>query len=225
MKLTIKTKTPYAEEGQPNPLRWLILSGTPETGFVNESAWLRCKDFFNDYAVAYNGGPRFGIYGFSTEVMNIPKKGEPVFMALNGTTKEFLHNLLALNDWLYTKQKCPLVTYYKTDKADSIIEIPGYYFQNTYTISLLSLIIRLINHETKFKSFDDVLVYKGFPDKDQQKWNQVIAKDVFFALPEKFKKYTWYAGENYNSETKDLPVYQLSGLVHNGGVLSYGKFF
>lgn len=222
MKLTITTKSAYAEEGQPNPLRWLILSGTPEKGFVNESAWLRCKDFFNDYAVAYNGGPRFGIYGFSTEAMTIPKKGEPVFMALNGTTKEFLHNLLALNDWLVPH---PPIAFHNTPAADCIIKIPGEYFQNTYSISLLSLIIRLMNCEKKFKDFGEAISYKGFPDKDQQKWNQVVAKNVFFALPEKFQKYTWYVGEQHNSESKDLPGYQLSSLVHNGGVLSYSKFF
>ena len=221
MKITFVNKPTYAEEGQPNPLRWCILSGTPETGFTNESSWLRCKDFFNDYAVAYNGGKRFQIYGFSTEKMNIPKKGEPVYMALDATTKAFPFNLGKFNTWLKDKDLPTIV--YRPYEGKWIIEIAPYYFSNTYHISLLSLIIRLCNMDVEFKDFESLTEYKSFPTKDQQKWDQVVAAKRFFNLPEQMKKYVWYASKDKNSELTPDSDYSLASLVHNCGILQWNQ--
>ena len=219
MKITFVNKPTYAEEGQPNPLRWCILSGTPKTGFTNESSWLRCKDFFNDYAVAYNGGKRFQIYGFSTEKMVLAPQGTPVYMALDALTKEFESNLGYLNLWL-EEQGCPTIGWLTTDKYP-VIELAPFYFANTYNISLISLIIRLLNVDTHFYSFDEVVKYKDFPTKDQQKWDQVVAANRYFQLPAAMQKYVWYASKDKNSELTPDNDYSLPSLVHNGGVLSW----
>ena len=46
MKLTYKDKGAYTEIGQPNPMRWAILSKNTDGTYKNESSWLKCKDFF-----------------------------------------------------------------------------------------------------------------------------------------------------------------------------------
>jgi hypothetical protein len=224
MKITYTHKNTYAEEGQPNPIRWLILSGTPETGFKNESEWLKCKDFFNDYAVAYQGGKRFNIYGFDTSNMHIPKTGEPVYIAVKETTEYFDVNMGVVNQWL-SDRGLPRISCHKgTNDADYVLEFPEYFFRNTYNISLISLIIRLCNIEYFFKDFEEMKVYQTFPQKDQQKWNQVVAKDVFFNIPKKLQEYIWYCGKQHNS--KNPPAdYALSSLVHNCGVLTWQSYF
>lgn len=219
MKINFVSKSPYAEEGQPNPIRWAILSTTDGNTFKNESAWLKCKDFLNDYCVAYNGGPRFAIYGFSTEGMSIPKKGESVYVAVKELTTSFLDNLKMLNKML----PAPIVEHSLADGI-VILDMPPLFWKNTYNISLITLMIRLCNVEHKFASFEEFKKYKLFAQKDQMKWDQVAAKNMFFDIPKKFDEYVWYAGPNYNDK-KECPTYQLASLVHNGGVLSWSKFF
>lgn len=221
MKLTITNKSAYAEEGQSNPIRWAILSGSPEEGFVNESAWLKCKDFFNDYCVAYQGGPRFGIYGFSTEKMTIPKNGEPVYMALSGLTKNFLANFIRLREWLL-KNNCPDIGA-EAFEDKVILEFAPFYFKNTYNISLISLMIRIINDEKFNGTIEELKTYKIPGDgRDEAKWQTAVKKNVFFQLPEKYQTFVWYCSPTHNSETsKDLPVYQLSSLIHNNGLVSW----
>jgi hypothetical protein len=218
MKINFVSRPSYAEEGQPNPLRWCILSGTPETGFVNETSWLRCKDFFNDYVVAYNGGKRFGIYGFSTEKMVLAPQGTPVYIAVDATTKAFSFNMATFNTWLQDNELPPVP--YTPYEGKWVLEFDPFYFSNTYNVSLVSLIIRLCNVEEEFETFEDLIHHKGFAPKDQQKWDKVVEAGRFFNLPEEMKKYVWYASKDANSENyKD--GYSLASLVHHGGVLSW----
>lgn len=219
MQIKFTNKPTYAEEGQPNPLRWCILSGTPETGFTNETSWLRCKDFFNDYVVAYNGGKRFSIYGLSTENMNIAPKGAPVYIALNALSSAFKNNLGVFNSWL-NGQDIPVINMLTVDKY-YVLEFPEYYFKNTYNISLVSLIIRLLNVDEKFEDFGDVISHKGFAQKDQQKWNVVVQAGIYFNIPEKLNKYIWYIDADNNSEKGAVNEYNFSSLVHNGGTLQW----
>lgn len=220
MKFTYKDKGGYSEIGQPNPIRWAILSGTPSEGFVNESSWLKCKDFFNDYVVAYNGGERFSIYNFTTKPMTIPPKGEPVFMAVKDLTPTFETNLETINASLPE----PLAIHHASCGA-VIIEIPAYYFQSTYNISLLSLMIRLCNITHQFSSYEEFVGYKAHAKQDQNLWDTVVAKKVFFALPEELRNYMWYCGEQYNNKVFKGKDYQLADLVHNCGLMAYSKHF
>lgn len=221
MNIKFTNKPTYAEEGQPNPIRWCILSGTPETGFINETSWLRCKDFFNDYVVAYNGGKRFQIYGFSTEKMNIPAKGQPVYIAVDALTKSFYNNLGCLNAWL-KENNTPVIKSIE-GMSHYILEFDSFYFNNTYNISLISLIIRLLNVEEKFEDFGDVLTYKAFATKDQQKWDKAVEAGRFFNIPEQLNKYIWYCGAECNSE-KPPADYSLPSVCHNNGMLSWTTY-
>lgn len=221
-KISLKytSKGTYSEIGQPNPIRWAILSGTPSTGFVNESSWLKCKDFFNDYVVAYNGGQRFSIYGFSTEKMSIPATGQPVYMAVKDYTKDFLDNLSVINTQLPEEVKV-----ISEQDGNIILEMPAYYFKSTYNISLLSLMIRLCSIEHKFSSYEEYVGWKKHAGQDQNLWNNVVSKGKFFDIPEKLKQYVWYAGNVYNDKKFSGQVYQMSSLVHNGGVVAWGNHF
>lgn len=219
MKLTYTPKGTYSEIGQPNPIRWAILSGTPETGFVNESSWLKCKDFFNDYVVAYNGGKRFSIYAFSTENMTIPAKGEPVYMAVKDTAYNFLSNLEVLNTGI------PHPIGVHTIDGVVVLEIPAFYFESTYNISLISLMIRLCSIVYPFVDYQEFVNYKDHATQDQNLWDNVVKHGKFFNLPEQLKQYVWYEGTQYNDKVFKGEGYQLASLVHNSGVISWSKYF
>lgn len=217
MKFTYNSKGAYSEIGQPNSIRWAILSGTPEDGFVNESSWLKCKDFFNDYVVAYNGGKRFSIYCFSTEKMTIPAKGVPVYMAVKDVCPSFEHNIKILNlPQSIEMYECEHVFILKLDEL---------YFRSTYNISLLSLMIRLCNIEHKFKDYTEFVEYKEHPKQDQDLWDNVVKHNYFFDIPEPLQQYIWYEGPKYNDKVFQGDGYQLSSLVHNCGIIAYSKFF
>lgn len=225
MKITITDKPGYAEEGQPNPMRWMLLSRNPDDGsFQNESSWLRCKDFFNDFVYARHTGKFFRIYGFDISKMNLGKPDEPVYMLLDVLTKQFWPNMGKLNKWLEEDQNLPVISCHPYE-GKAFLTLKPVYFQNTFNVSLISLLIRLMNVDHEFKDFNEVLAYKKFFDKDQQKWDQVVAKKLFFSnLPEKLQKFVWYCGPKFNSDV-ELPEYQLASLVHNNGVLNWGEHF
>lgn len=218
-KLLYTSKGSYSESSQPNNIRWCILSGTIEDGFVNESSWLKCKDFFNDYVVAYNGGKRFSIYSFNTQKMLIPAKGENVYVAVKDVCPSFTPNLELLNEWL----DCPIEIY--NNEQGYILELSEYYFRSTYNISLITLMIRLCNTEHKFSSVEEFAEYKQFPKQDQDLWDNVMKHLYFFNLPEQLQQYIWYEGAQYNDKVYQGGEYNLASFVHNNGVIAYSKFF
>ena len=221
MKVTIKPKATYAEEGQPNPLNWYILKKTGKDTFENVSAPIICKDFFNDLAYTLQTGKSFSIYGFNAGSFKLPAD-EPVYMLLTKTTPQFIGNFYnVLNPWL-VEQKCPSIDLMIVDNG-YLIKFDLWYFKNVYRISLVSLIIRLLNVEHSFKDFQEVIDYKKFPTKDQLKWDQVVKKGVFFKIPNKLEKYIWYCGKDHNSETIK-EGYQVSSMVHNNGVLEWSQY-
>lgn len=219
LTVNITSKTGYAEESQPNPLRWYILDKT-ENGFQNVSAQIKCKDFFNDLAYTLQTGKKFSIYGFNAGNFNLDPKN-PVWMLLTETTESFEHNFQVMNTWLKT-QKAPQIPLEKTDKG-WLVTFDLWYFKNVYRISLVSLIIRLMNVDKKFKDFIEVQAYGSFPPKDQTKWSVVVSKGVYFQVPAKLDKYLWYCGEQYNSATVKDGDYQVSSFVHNNGVLEWSR--
>jgi len=222
MQVTIKSKGSYAEEDQPNPLQWYILKKTGDTTFENVSAPIICKDFFNDLAYTLQTGHAFSIYGFNAGSFKLPKD-EPVYMFLTKTTKELKENYYnALLPFL-EEQKAGMIGFVEVSNG-ILICIDRWYFENVYRISLVSLIIRLLNIEHAFKDFEEVKAYKKFPSKDQYKWDIVVAKNKFFAVPAKLAGYLWYCGPKHNSDTVKHGDYQLSSLVHNNGVLEWSKY-
>lgn len=224
MKLTFTPKqNGFIEESQPNPIMWSILSGNRETGYNAETGWIRCKDFFNDYVVAYNGGPKFCIYGFNTELVTFPAKGENAFFLVKNCTEHFSENVSEFNTWL-EKQGQPAVYMEEYKNGQYVLEIPAFFLKNTYNISLVTLIIRLCNDIKKFGSFEEIIKYKEFASKDQIKWNYAVNKNNFFNIPDKFIEYTWYLTKDVNSKAV-LSGYSLSSYVHNNGFISFGSNF
>ena len=221
-EIKLQPKSSYAEEGQVNPIRWMILSKTGENTFQQESAWIKCKDFFNDLAYTIQTGKHFTIYGFNAGAMNPPKPGEPVYMLLSGLCSGFRDNLKVVNQWLKESNTPEIVTHEHKD-GQLIVVFDPFYFTNVYNISLISLLLRVVNCDTAYKTFDKIKKSPHLSGGDVSKWGTVVKKNVFFAIPEKMKKYVWYCTPDVNSENPGKE-YSVSSLVHNNGVVSWSAF-
>lgn len=218
-KVNIKHTGSYAEEGQTNPIRWINLKQVDAKTFESSSNWWKCKDFLNDLAYTYKTGKSFSIYGWNAGEVGHPEPGKPFWFAIKNLSEPFFHNIKnVLNPWLKT-QGMPELQLVKQDPV--LLALDPKYFDNTYNISLITLIVRLCNYEMKFNNFQEVIDCTKFPSGDQDKWNAVTTKKKYFNIPDKFKKYVWYSTPEYNSE-KDVD-YQISSLVHNNGVVDWGK--
>lgn len=221
-EIKFQSKGSYAEEGQDNPIRWLILSKQGDSLFQQESAWIKCKDFFNDLAYTIQTGKQFTIYGFNAGNMNPPKRGEPVYMLISGLQKGFRHNLAVVNTWL-GEQNVPAIKTEEYKDGQLLVVFDPFFFTNVYNISLISLLLRVVNVDKEFSSFDEIKQFKPQGYGDQSKWGTIVKKGVFFNLPEKFKKYVWYVSDGRNSETPGAE-YSVSSLVHNNGVVTWSQF-
>ena len=223
MKITLKTipGIHYSEIPQPNPLRWYIVVPKGDATYENVSGELKCKDFFNDLAYTIQTGKSFTIYGFNAGNYSPPKKNEPVYLAVKHTTPHFEYNMKVLNKWLVKDQKFPAIVFEKSQEGLYLLTIPPIYWTKTYYTSLITLVIRLMNQDAPFTSFDEVIKKTNFAVQDQNLWKQVVAKGWFFKdLPKKLSKYLYYAGAAYNSE-EGVSDYALSQIIHNNGVLGW----
>lgn len=220
MNITITEKGFYTEISQPNPLRWMIVTPTEDGGFKNETGWLKCRDFFNDYVYARQTGKTFSIYGLDTSKINVAPKDQPMYLLLDVCTQAFQHNLEVLNIWLLS-QDLPQIEfeYYKDKKW--LIALDPFYLENTHHISLITLFIRLMNQEFEFQDFDSILNFTDFPHSEQEKLKIVVKKGFFFNLPERVKDCVWYVNGEYNSKKIPYMEYGLATTVHNNGVLGW----
>jgi hypothetical protein len=219
IKIKFQSKPNYAEESQPNPLQWAIVSAESDGSFLQQSAWIICKDFFNDLAYSIQLGKHFRIYGFNAGEMKPPAKNDYVYMIVRKFTDTWMDNVDKVNDYLKSRGY-PGVNLSNVDKENILLEWHPWFFENTYRISLMSLVIRLCNYGIKFNSWEDIVNCKTFPQRDQEKWNPVVKKGIFFDLPEYMNKFVWYYNDTTNSECA-IEDYRIPGLVHNCGVLSW----
>jgi hypothetical protein len=218
MKLIQKQHSGFSEISQPNPIRWAIISKVEDGVFQTECAWLKCKDFFNDYVFTRNTGKSFTIYSFSAS-WPIDKQ-QPLYLAIKNLEPHWADNFCVINEYL-DKEGFPYIGLQDLDDM-YLLSVPDFYLKNTYYISLLSLIVRLCNYEVEFKNWQELVDYKDFPEQEQELWDTVVKKGWFFNLPNEGEDFLWYYDEKNNS--KKIPGVN-SILIHDCGVVAWsGKY-
>jgi hypothetical protein len=226
MKFTLKltNNSRYSEVGQRNPLRWKTLLLNKDGSYTDQSGWIKCKDFFNDTVAFFKVGSVFSIYGYEN---NIKKNADGVYFLLKyiDNYERFNANMAVVNKQLQADLGCEMKHWPSDTRADEVILLmPNELWETTYRISMACMVVRLCNYTVDYKTWGD-LWKEGNPArteehaftpeafKNAQKWG--------FLVPEKFRKYWYYCGPEYNSEKNPK---QTGGTIHNNGVSSWSMY-
>ena len=224
MKLKIKqtNNQTYSEVGQVNPLRWKTLYHHGNGEFTDQSGWIKCKDFYNDTVAFFREGTKFSIYNYQND---IKKNDEGVYFLLKyiRDKKSFFEGLKVINHQLRKDLECE-VGYWDHDNDEVVLLIPNELWSTTYRISMITMVVRLCNYGTIYKSWEDI----WHTDNPAHKFDHAFtpfaiknAKELGFKVPEQFKKYWWYCGPQHNSEVVKK---QTGGTIHNNGVSNWSMF-
>jgi hypothetical protein len=221
-KIILSNSSHYAEEGQVNPLQWKTLLKTGENEFKDQSGWWICKDFLNDCVAFFREGYVFSIYGWKN---NLKVNDEGVYHLLrNIADKEvFLKNLEVINKRLSEDLGCSVDVIPMQEKGQLIVLIPPACWETTYRISLITLLIRLSNYDTKFSSWGDFWKPNSVLKTDKNILGMPEAAKFIaehgFTVPDEFKEYWYYCGEQSNSKITPKPT--SVGIIHNCGIVSW----
>lgn len=226
MKFSLKltnNKT-YCEVGQVNPLRWKTLFREGDT-FIDQSGWIKCKDFFNDTVAFFKEGSVFSIYSYDN---NIKKNDEGVYFLLKNIADmpTFCSNLDVMNQQLKADLGCHVGLFPQPneEKNQCIVLIPNELWETTYRISMVTYIIRLSNYGYKYTDWNSIWSTMAPSHTLDHAFSPAALKNAkqygFKPLPG-YEKYWWYCGEQYNSEV----LKGQTGLtIHNNGCSSWSMY-
>lgn len=222
LKLTATAS--YSEVGQKNPLRWKTLFLEADGSFTDQSGWIKCKDFFNDTVAFFKAGSVFSIYGYKND---IKKNADGVYFLLKyiQNFELFDKNMYQVNKQLKKDLGCEMKFWAVDDKPDEVILLmPNELWETTYRISMACMVVRMCNYDVEFKSWGDL-----WKDNQPTKLGEhAFSTDAIanaakwgFLVPEKFRKYWYFCGKQYNSEVAPKVT---GGIIHNNGVTSWSSY-
>lgn len=221
MKVTLKltNHTTYLEVGQVNPLRWKTLFKEKDGSFIDQSGWIKCKDFFNDSLAYFKSGQVFSIYGYKN---NIKKNEEGVYFLLKDIKDmdSFISGMNVMNVRMFKDLKCE-VSYWQHGKEQAIILLPNPIWESTYILSLATMIIRCCNYGYQYKEWEDFYGVGAPMNTVEHAFDPEAKKNTKewgFLVPKAFRKFWWYGGKAYNSKT--MPDVT-GGTIHNNGVCGW----
>jgi hypothetical protein len=215
-----KHKGQYAEIDQPNPLRWRIMHHSKGV-LTSQSCLIKCKDFFNDVVAWKKAKRSFTIYGFKNKI-KLNKEGLYVHLTDIEDVNTFLHNLFVMDERLERDLKIGMSWYVQEDDT-IVVLIPHKVFNSTYYISLLSMLIRLCNYNTKYEDWDSIFDENAPINTIEEAFNdgaKAFTQKNGFKLLTKYRK-LWYNSTNGwdSASGKDL----IGSIIHNNGVCDWVK--
>ena len=214
-----KHKGQYAEIDQPNPLRWRIMHRSKDV-LTSQSCLIKCKDFFNDVVAWKKAKKAFTIYSFKNNV-KFNKEGLYLFLTEIENRELFMNNLEIVQEKLLQDLKD---TFAFSEHEDGIVVlIPRKIFNTTYYISLLTMMIRLCNYNTKYTDWDSFFDENAPLNTVEEAFNdnaKAFTQKNGFKLLTKYRK-LWYNSTNGwdSASGKDL----IGSIIHNNGVCDWVK--
>ena len=218
-KITLKNDSTYSEVGQTNPLRWKTLLKHKDGSFTDQSGWIKCKDFFNDTLAFFKRGTKFSIYRYKND---IEKNEEGVYFLLKEIKDmpSFMSGIDVLNVQLFKDTKSEIAYWPQTDTT-VVILLPNPVWENTYCLSLVTMLIRCCNYGYLYKNWEDFYHSQAPMNTVEHAFTQTAKdkrKEWGFKLPANLSKYWWYFNFTYNSEK--MPDAS-GGTIHNNGVCQW----
>lgn len=220
-KIEINKNVTYGEISQPNPMRWRIMRRNKKT-LTSQAGIMKCKDFFNDLVAYRKTGKKFSIYGFDNSTVTFNKYGLYMLLTEIQWPEQFIQNVNATLNAKLKEQLQTEVKMYKQGKTSVVVHIPNALWENTYRISLATMVLRLCNYSMTYDCWDDLYKPHAPMNTVDSAFNvkaKAFTKQHGFILPEQYQKYWFYAGANYNPDISDWYCY--TTVVHNNGCTNW----
>ena len=213
----------YSEISQPNPLRWEVLWKDEVGTFHPQTGKMKCKDFFNDLVSKIMVGKEVAIYGFDTSTCKINDEGVWFRLSKVDNPELFIDNAnKTINNKLLEQYGGDvLVSLFKLPRKRVLVFIPKKLFTSTYTVSLVTYVLRLCNYGETLHNFEHAISQSVACSTDQAIHNKgrSLALMWGFKVPVKYENYWYFNGDGYNSVVNPNPSY--AGVIHNNGVMSW----
>lgn len=206
----------YNEIPQANKMRWQLYKQTKPNHYEAVTGQFKCKDFFNDVVAAYQTGEPITVYRFEAKP-NMVVPGEPAAVMLYNMEKFFLDNWNNFgNPWLKS-QGIPQIKIEFCDEDTGIAWLPPSYFENTFDISAVTLLIRALNYFKVEKSIEEL---KGKLKGDDNKLIHILLDKT--PVVKRKKGYIWYYQQGDKGYKKgDKKEYTFSSMTHNCGISAW----
>jgi hypothetical protein len=213
----------FTQSPQRNPIQWEILKKVKEGKFIPQYGLFRCKDYFNDVAYKRNNPKAsFTVYGFNIGQYKPDSEGVYVRVHFIQDQKSFVENIETINEHLTLQEMGWFLEYIPLDETTGLFLLPDAMFKNTYTVSLITWMIRLANYKIAFKDFDDF-----FNNEVRTKNNDCGSANnyVKYILEHGFKhplmdQYIYYYNNDYNDKSENKK--KLDGhAIHNCGIANW----
>jgi hypothetical protein len=197
----------YGEIPQQNPIQYALYQLEADDKWVPDSAWFKCRDFFNEFVGVYNNH-RVKIYNFDFRGKKLPDYG--VWLRLRNLYSNFFHNIELLRPVL-SELDVELNVVPLADKpSEAFTLLPRKLFENTFLISKVTLLIRMCNANVNYESYDDLLAKSQEP-------LYIMNRDAFnkrgLTLPKEYSDFWYYSSKQYNSKSKN----HIDVIVHDCG--------
>lgn len=198
----------YTESSQINPLRFVIYKKEEDT-YQAQAGVMKCRDYLNDL-VAIKHGVKIQVYGFDNSDIEFEEDGGLFLRLFNcvDSLKERLDKVVDLPEgFSYTIEPIEGTT------EQYLLYLSKEFFSSTYYISYFTLMLRGVNVEAEFPTFESLETSTEYIFRNY--WKQISKYRMY--LPEKYKEYWFFAGEKYNS--KEPITY--TRIIHDNGVIAW----
>lgn len=216
-------KAKLVQSSQQNPILWAILRRTGETTFEYLTPKFKCKDYFNDFVSYIQYKASFQIYGMQSSWVEQDVNGS-VWVEVSNLGSQFEHNFKTCLPYYFEKFGV-YIHYNQHQDSSAILEFRKECWSNTLIISVLTLIIRNCNLNTKFSSRTDLFNFLFYRDCNYNTVTVfVLGTDKLDLLP--YKEYVWFAGEALNSTKKKRGwIESNSYIIHDNGITGWCNAF
>lgn len=209
----------YVQSPQHNPIEWQVVAFRKGQWHAQTHRF-RCREYFNDI-VAKKYKRVYTVYGFNASPVRHKKDGVDVLVHNIKNMDSFLDTLEIIDDQIFEQLGQRLTYTMDTDDLTKlIIKFPPRCWDNTYTISVITLAIRAGNYGVAFDSWEDIFADNNPVALHEHAWSSNTRKKAAawgVYVPEHVNMHWWYSGVSYNSSnSKGTPH-----MIHNCGAATW----
>jgi hypothetical protein len=176
----------------------------------------------NEVVACYHTKESFSIYGFKTNptMLDFDMEYLPLVVSISVSPEHWEHNIESLNEWFISQDLEPVETIL-CDTGHYLVKVPLVALQNTYFMSVYTLMIRCGNAKS-WSTWEECKAQQSYDDRS-------LLKSVEIKPPKDFPlvlcDYLLYGGKYNNvkhgESIKNNGIY--TGTLHDCGLQGWGN--